>query len=106
MSSPVYSTLLIEATSVSINAGYTVPAGYTVIVRDICVFLFGAPDDSEMTVLNEGTQARIYAKLYTSSYEYDHWVGHQVFPAGSTIQAIGDGPTEQSVRISGYLLSP
>lgn len=106
MASPVYSTLLIEAVSVSINAEYTVPEGFTVIVRDISVFLFGSPDDSEMTVLNMGTGARIYAKLYSSSYEYDHWVGHQVFGSGSTIQAIGDGPTEQSVRISGYLLSP
>jgi hypothetical protein len=102
---PVYSTLLIAAGGVSLDAAYVVPAGFTVVVRDVVVFFRGTPEDTAFYCFDKGTGAPIFYALQINPDQFFHLDCHQVFPAGAQIQADSVGPNEVGARVSGYLLT-
>jgi hypothetical protein len=101
----VYSTLLIAAGGVGVDASYVVPAGCTVVVRDIALFFEELPEDTIAVVWDPATGCTVFYALQTDTNQYSQWHGHQVFPAGSTVNAKSAGPNYTVIRVSGYLLS-
>lgn len=106
MARPVYSTLFIAVAAMAPDAGYTVPEGFTAVVRDVSILFDGTtPTDTACGVYDASTGTYYAYSLMVSNQQYFHWVGHQVQPQGSTFSVIGFGPTEILARVSGYLLT-
>lgn len=105
MARPVYSTLFIEVSAQLAFAEYVVPAGMTLVVRDVAALCLGSADDTAFNVENHNTAGIIAYHGFTDAYEFYHDLFHQVVPSGSTLSAQSSGPTEVSIRVSGYLLT-
>lgn len=105
MPSAVYSTLFIAVAAADPNASYTVPDGYTVVVRDVSILFDGTtPTDTAAGLYDNATGVYYAYSLMVTNQQYFHWVGHQVHPEGATFSVIGFGPTVVMARVSGYLL--
>lgn len=104
MASSVYSTLLIAVVAIDPSAEYTVPAGYTVVVRDVCMLFYGSPADTSGGVQGAGDGAWIAYCLQVDPYQFYHWEGRQVIGPGDSVHALASGENEVSIRVSGYLL--
>lgn len=105
MATSVYSTLFIAAAGTDISAGYVVPSGMVAVVRDVSALCEGAPDDTAAELLDNATGTYIWYRLFQDPFEFDHWDGRQVVPAGATFTAASSGPQIVHVRVSGYLLT-
>lgn len=101
---PLYSTVLISESGFTGEATLEVPAGFTVVVRDIdavagisvglAVFAYGT-DGAKFWGVNFGT--------VTDDFDTLSWRGRQVIPGPGTFNISTTAACD--IRASGYLLS-
>jgi hypothetical protein len=98
---PLYSERFIAITGLVGAIGYTVPAGYRAIVRDVDAYWGGG--GSVQVYLHSAAGGTIWSDGNSGpSGFYFSWRGRQVFYVGETITVEATDPTDMTV--SGYLL--
>jgi hypothetical protein len=107
MATPVYSTRFLEAHGLTGTLSYTVPSGFTAIVRDVDSFI-GTPVGVNALFLHGALgQAIWWTQATIGQSQYASWRGRQVFQEGESIEVEADVGTFDAydVTVSGYLLS-
>lgn len=104
----VYSTrFYIGAAPSSQSTVYTVPAGFTAVIRDLEAFATSAITDPVYLVVQEGSGpvAAVIADVGTlGALQFGHWEGRAVMVAGDELIIAGYG-SDLLLCVSGYLLS-
>lgn len=84
---------------------YTVPPGYTAIVRDIDCYSSAGVSNAEIYFEGNLGQTFFHAEVVATTQDSPQWRGRQVFEAGDTISVNVGGASNWDVTISGYLLA-
>jgi hypothetical protein len=98
-----YSTRFIAFSASETPPGYTVPAGFVVVLRDLDLVSGGG------SIINWQMQIAGGAKLAAGQFtveslpQHQFWRGRQVLNAGETVFVSADGSLDGAV--SGYLLN-
>lgn len=104
----VYSTQFFLGTlAVAVQTLYTVPAGMTVVVRDIELSQ-GGTGPAVVTIWGQtvpGAQAYLVRQSALAPNVVFQWQGRSVLQSGQTLQAFCNAANTE-LWISGYLLSP
>lgn len=102
--SSVYSTPFIYVTGLDGATTYTVPDGYTAIVRDCDVFMGSQVLGAVLQLLGAAGQCFFYVSSDPLTPVWVPWRGRHVLSAGDTFTAsVTTGNAD--VSVSGYLLS-
>jgi hypothetical protein len=103
----VYSTLFYHGTlpTNALTVIYTVPAGQTVVVRDVELLISAANDLFNLQVNVSGTLAVMWYVAQSPATTWHQWSGRVVIPSGGELEAYSALGADQLV-VSGYLLSP
>lgn len=105
MSSPVYSTQLIGAAGLgNTNIGYTVPAGYVCVLRDVDAFCHPTGSASAFVIAGNLSAVIWYWENASGFVGSGQWRGRQVFRPGQIITFEAQIGT-YDFSASGYLLS-
>lgn len=105
MSRPVYSKRLFVEEGLNTNLGYTVPAGYVAVLRDVDVFCNLYSTSTEFYVAGVGGAILWYVTVGAlTDPSFYQWRGRQVFNAGDIITFAGSS-NGVDMTASGYLLS-
>lgn len=101
---PIYSRILISSSGLTGTATLDVPAGFTVVVRDIDVVAGISVGGLVYAYGGDGTKFAAY-NFGTVSLDFTlwSWRGRQVLPGPDTFNITTDFACD--VRASGYLLS-
>jgi|SRR5580658_3508127 hypothetical protein len=112
MARPVYSTLFIQATGLLGFAVYTVPSGFTAVVRDFDGY---GNNTDPTTIVYLVDVTRGFGSWYGQALTLDdvgspthyQWSGRQVFHPGDefAVRVTADVSAAVDVRVSGYLLT-
>lgn len=105
MPSPVYSTQFIARAGLNVNVGYTVPAGYRAVLRDVDVACATGSGDTRIFFLENPQGGLVWVAIANpESYVSFQWRGRQVYNPGEIITF---NPAEGAwdVMGSGYLLT-
>lgn len=98
----VYSKRLIQAQALNGSASFTVPAGYTCVVRDLDAFVASGGSGAGLFLIGAGGQTMAAYNSIGSAFAVFAWRGRQVLEAGETVTVTTTGPCD--VTVSGYLL--
>lgn len=103
----VYSTRFFRGSlpTNSLDALYTVPAGMTVVLRDIEMLTAAANDLFNVQIGVSGSTTVVWYLSQLPASTWHQWSGRVVVDAGETVYAYSGLGAAQLV-ISGYLLSP
>lgn len=103
----VYSTAFVSRSCpTTLTTVYTVPTGYTAVVREIDIFNFsGGPGEYSVYLTVSGLSTScLFSIAALANQATAQWQGRAPAPAGSFLQFIGGSALAQ-VFIGGYLLS-
>lgn len=101
---PVYSTQFLVAADVSGFIEYTVPDGFTGVLRDVDVFMRPNAAGGAVTILGNAGNVIAYFTAGIDTAVIGAWRGRQVIPEGQTITAnVLTGLADYA--LSGYLLT-
>lgn len=102
----VYSTLLATFNTTTAQVTYyTVPAGTTVVIRDIEATDFsGVANTLFIQIGVTGFTQTVIEPQTSASVRWVQWKGRLVLPAGGILQSASSS-AGHSVAVSGYLLS-
>jgi hypothetical protein len=106
MPSTVYSTQLLAVKASTVDATYTVPEGFRLVLRDIDGEIEGQIDSAgSLTLLGALGQQLAYWPCPEGPNVYLSWRGRQVFNPGQTFSLLISGDTAFDAQASGYLLT-
>ena len=106
MARAVYSTRFISlVTSSAASESYTVPAGYTAVIRDINGVMWPEASTTAYVEISDTGLLLVYWTAPTDTYENFRWQGRQVIDSDETISAVSNSPGPVYIAVSGYLLS-
>jgi hypothetical protein len=103
----VYSQRLFEVHGLAGGATltFTVPSGYTAIVRDIDLYSSPTLSNAEIYISGSSGQTFFYASVAATTKDSPQWRGRQVLYAGETMTIYNGASESWDVTISGYLLA-
>jgi hypothetical protein len=102
--SQIYSTRFIDNAALSVGDAYTVPAGFTAVLRDVDVAIGVNLGAFEFKLVGTGAAVLWIFDGPSSAGESDQWRGRQVFYEGEAFGFFASGATF-SYSACGYLLT-